>query len=422
MTLLALGINHKTASVALREKLAFAPDAMACAHQQALRIASVNELVIVSTCNRTELYGHIEPDNEEVLLDWLCQFHQIDKETLRPYLYVHKQEQAVQHLIRVSSGLDSLVLGEPQILGQIKQAYSAAREVGSVYRILDKLFQNTFAVAKQIRTQTDIGANAVSVAYAAVNLSKQIFSDLSETKVLLIGAGETIELAAKHLAEQNVAKMFVANRTIERAQILSRQFNAQAITLGDIPLYLPQADIVISSTAAPLPILGKGAVETALKQRKHQPMLLVDIAVPRDIESEVAELNDAYLYTVDDLQGIIEQNMEARQKAAIDAEQIVLSRSQEFMAWLASLQSVDHICEYRAHSEHTRDLCVQQALGKLQQGEDVESVIRELAYKLTNKLIHQPTVSLNEMARKGQQDKLETLCHSLGISINQELN
>ncbi|MCE2593565.1 glutamyl-tRNA reductase [Motilimonas cestriensis] len=420
MTLFALGINHKTASVALREKLAFAPDAMASAHQQALTIEPLHELVIVSTCNRTELYGHIESGHEEQLLDWLCQFHHIDKAELRPYLYIYKQEQAIAHLIRVSSGLDSLVLGEPQILGQIKQAYGVSREVGAVFRILDKLFQHTFAVAKQIRSQTDIGANAVSVAYAAVNLSKQIFSELSDTKVLLIGAGETIELAAKHLVEQNVAKMFVANRTIERAELLSEQFGAKAITLGDIPQYLPQADIVISSTAAPLPILGKGAVETALKQRKHQPMLLVDIAVPRDIESEVAELNDAYLYTVDDLQGIIEQNMEARQKAAVDAERIVTARSKEFMAWLASLQSVNHIREYRQRSEQTRDLCVSQALAKLQQGGDVEAVIRELGFKLTNKLIHQPTVSLTEMARKGQQDKLETLCHSLGLSTHQD--
>lgn len=422
MTLLALGINHKTASVALREQLAFAPDAMAAAHQSALALASVNELVIVSTCNRTEIYASLVEDDETELLAWLCQFHQLNLATLQPYIYSHKQRDAASHLIRVASGLDSLVLGEPQILGQIKQAYQLAREVGSVYRILDKLFQHGFAVAKQIRTQTDIGANAVSVAYAAVNLSKQIFADLSDTQVLLIGAGETIELAAKHLAEQHVAKMFVANRTRERAEILASQFNATALTLGEIPTYLAQADIVISSTAAPLPILGKGAVETALKQRKHQPMLLVDIAVPRDIESEVAELNDAYLYTVDDLQGIIEQNLEARQKAAVDAERIVATRSQDFMAWLASLRSVNHIREYRHNSESVRDLCVSRALAQLQQGEDPAAVIKELGFKLTNKLIHQPTISLTEMARSGQQDKLETLCQGLGLSADRDLN
>ncbi|MCE2569977.1 glutamyl-tRNA reductase [Motilimonas eburnea] len=422
MTLLALGINHKTASVALREQLAFAPDAMAAAHQSALALASVNELVIVSTCNRTEIYASLAIDDEGELLAWLCRYHNLNRATLQPYLYCHKQRDAAAHLIRVASGLDSLVLGEPQILGQIKQAYQQARDVDCVYRILDKLFQHSFAVAKQIRTQTDIGANAVSVAYAAVNLSKQIFAELAETSVLLIGAGETIELAAKHLAEQRVAKMFVANRTRERAEVLASQFNATAITLGDIPHYLSQADIVISSTAAPLPILGKGAVETALKQRKHQPMLLVDIAVPRDIESEVAELNDAYLYTVDDLQGIIEQNLEARQKAAIDAERIVRVRSQDFMAWLASLRSVNHIREYRENSEAVRDACVQRALAQLQQGEDPGAVIKELGFKLTNKLIHQPTISLTEMARSGQQDKLATLCQGLGISADQDLN
>lgn len=419
MTLLALGINHKTASVDLREKVAFSPEQVRAANKQALELGIANEIAVVSTCNRTEIYASVSDGDTAKVSQWLADFHQLDLASLSPYLYQHQDEAAVVHLNRVAAGLDSLVLGEPQILGQVKQAYNEGREAGSLFRVLDKWFQHSFTVAKQVRSETEIGANAVSVAYAAVSLSKQIFADLAETNVLLIGAGETIELTAKHLAEQQVNHIYVANRTVERAQNLAEQFadkvKVQAMALSDIPQYLPQADIVITSTASQLPILGKGAVETALKQRKHQPMLLVDIAVPRDIETQVGELNDAYLYTVDDLQGIIEQNLEARQKAAVDAEGIIGRRSGEFMAWLSSLSSVDNIRQYRQRSEQTRDECVAAALAKLQAGAEPESVIKELGFKLTNKLIHKPTIALTESARRGQQEQTAAICFALGL-------
>ncbi|WP_445779148.1 glutamyl-tRNA reductase, partial [Shewanella sp.] len=325
---------------------------------------------------------------------------------------------AVKHLMRVASGLDSLVLGEPQILGQVKQAFVKAKEAGTTAATIDRLFQNTFSVAKKVRTDTEIGAAAVSVAFAAVSMAKHIFSSLSTTKVLLIGAGETIELVAKHLKDNGVAAMVVANRTIERAQAMCEEFNATAITLQQIPDFLAKADIVISSTASPLPILGKGMVEKALKQRRHQPMLLVDIAVPRDIEAEVGELDDAFLYTVDDLHSIIEQNMASRKEAAEQAELITEEQSHLFMEWIRSLESVDSIREYRSQSLAIKDELVERALNKLSQGGNSEEVIVELANRLTNRLIHSPTQSLTAASRQGDLNTLGLLRTALGLDKN----
>ncbi len=327
MSLLAIGINHNTASVELREKVAFGPDKLAKALQELESNSNVNGSVILSTCNRTEIYCDVKASGKSKLIDWLSLFHQVSPEELKPSLYLHEEQAAIRHLMRVSCGLDSLVLGEPQILGQVKQAYSDARENAAVDTSMEKLFQKTFSVAKRVRTETEIGGSAVSVAYAACTLAKQIFESLAESTVLLVGAGETIELVAKHLASNGCTKIIVANRTRERAMGLAQQFGAEVIGLTEIPDHLPKADIVISSTASPLPIIGKGMVETALKVRKHQPMLLIDIAVPRDIESQVGELNDAYLYTVDDLQSIVDSNIEQRKVEAIQAEAIVSEES-----------------------------------------------------------------------------------------------
>ena len=320
--------------------------------------------------------------------------------------------------MRVSSGLDSLILGEPQILGQVKQSFAKAREAGSVAITMDRLFQNTFSVAKKVRTETEIGAAAVSVAFAAVSMAKHIFSSIKSTKVLLIGAGETIELVARHLKDNGVASMVVANRTLSRAEGMCEEFGATAITLEQIPDYLAQADIVISSTASPLPILGKGMVEKALKQRRHQPMLLVDIAVPRDIEAEVADLDDAFLYTVDDLQGIIEQNMASRREAAEQAEIIAEDESHLFMEWVRSLESVDSIREYRTQSMAIKDELVERAINKLAQGGDSEQLLLELANKLTNKLIHAPTQALTAASRQGDLNSLGQLRSALGLDKN----
>jgi glutamyl-tRNA reductase len=415
MTLLALGINHNSAPVSLREKVAFSPDNIDDALASIIANKVASEAVIVSTCNRTEIYCKIAEDTPESVSQWLQDYHQLPAMALSAYIYRHYDADAVRHLMRVAGGLDSLVLGEPQILGQIKQAFAKAKQLDSVSQTLDKLFQKTFTAAKRVRTETDIGANAVSVAFAAVSLSKHIFDDLSKTRVLLIGAGETIDLVATHLAEQNVQQMMVANRTLSRAQVLADKFGASILTLEDIPHHLHKADIVISSTASPLPIIGKGMIETALKQRKQKPMFLVDIAVPRDIEAEVGELGNAYLYTVDDLQGIIEQNIEARQDAAGQAEHIITEEMQLFTQWLASLSGVDSIKEYRNAAMAEKDILLEKALAAINNGTDSERVLVELANKLTNKLIHAPTQALVSAAKNNHDEELLLVRKVIGL-------
>ena len=407
MSLLAIGVNHNTAPVDLREKVAFGPEKLAPALQQLKDHEAVNGSVIVSTCNRTEVYCDVKQGSRNKLIDWLSHFHQVDKSDLMPSLYIHEEQAAIKHLMRVSCGLDSLVLGEPQILGQVKQAFSDSREQEAVDPAIDKLFQKTFSVAKRVRTETDIGGNAVSVAYAACTLAKHIFESLADSTVLLVGAGETIELVAKHLAANGCTKMIVANRTVERAQGLASEFGAEVISLPEIPEHLHRADIVISSTASPLPILGKGMVETALKVRRHQPMLLIDIAVPRDIEAQVGDLNDAYLYTVDDLQSIIDSNIEQRKVEAIQAEAIVTEESAAFMSWMRSLQAVDSIRDYRKSANEIREDLLAKSMQALASGADPEKVMRELSNKLTNKLIHAPTRALQSAAENGGTRKIK---------------
>lgn len=407
MTLLALGINHKTAPVEIREKVVFAPEKLSTALRELLSDQAVNEAAILSTCNRTELYCSVASENSDPLIDWISRYHSLALNDVAPYTYSYSDQAAVQHILRVASGLDSLVLGEPQILGQIKDAYTWANDAGAIGQQLNRLFQHTFSVAKQIRTDTAIGSNPVSVAFAAVTLSKQIFTSLDQHTALLIGAGETIELVARHLSEQGIKKIIVANRTAERAQLLASQFNGEAITLAEMPDRLKEADIVISSTASQLPILGKGAVESALKQRKHRPIFMVDIAVPRDIEAEVGTLNDVYLYTVDDLHEVIEEGRKSREAAAEEAEEIIDNQVEHFMGWLRSLDSVDAIRSYRSQAELTRDACVKQAERQLAAGKDPEAVMKELARSLTNKLIHEPTVQMNQAAFEGRKNILD---------------
>jgi glutamyl-tRNA reductase len=304
----------------------------------------------------------------------------------------------------VASGLDSLILGEPQILGQIKDAYQTASQAGTLGGQLDRLFQHTFSVAKQIRTDTAIGASPVSVAFAAVSLAKQIFSQLEKHTALLIGAGETIELAARHLHQNRVGRMIIANRTVENAHALAEEFGAFAITLPEITQHLAEADIVISSTASPLPVLGKGSVESALKKRKHRPMLMVDIAVPRDIEPEVSELKDVYLYTVDDLQGIITEGLRTRQEAALQAEEIIDTAASHFMHWLQSLNAVTTIRAVRENAQQQRDAELERAIRQLHAGKNAEQVMAELANRLTNKLIHTPSVQLKKAGYDNRDD------------------
>ncbi|WP_318482445.1 glutamyl-tRNA reductase [Photobacterium leiognathi] len=415
MTLLALGINHKTASVDLREKVAFSPEKLTLALQQLKNHPEVLSGVIVSTCNRTEVYCEISQSGPGVIIDWLTKFHQITAEELMPSLYFHEEQAAARHLMRVACGLDSLVLGEPQILGQVKQSYSESKDIEAVGGTLEKLFQKTFTVAKRVRTETDIGGNAVSVAYAACSLARQIFESLSGVTILLVGAGETIELVSRHVVEQGCNSLIVANRTRERAEGIAREFGAEVISLEEIPEHLHRADIVISSTASPLPIVGKGMVEMALKQRRHQPMLLVDIAVPRDIEQQVGELNDAYLYSVDDLHSIVEKNREQRKVAAIQAEAIVSEESAAFMQWLRSLEAVDSIRDYRQFADQIKQELLQRSLQAIANGTDPEKALAELSNKLTNKLIHAPTKAMQQVAKNGESDKLVVIREALGL-------
>ncbi len=409
MSIVAVGINHKTAPVAVREKISFNPDKLSSALQEMLHYVECKEAAILSTCNRTELYlvqSEKLDITQEKVVAWLAHHHNIPASTFIPSLYWHNDQQAVNHMMRVACGLDSLVLGEPQILGQMKQAYNQAKACGSMSLIMDRLFQRTFGVAKQVRTETEIGASAVSVAFAAVNLAKHIFASLEKAKVLLVGAGETIELVAKHLYENKVGQITVANRTLSRAELMAQQIGADVITLAQIPEKMADADIVISSTGSTLPIIGKGMVEHALAKRKHRPVFMVDLAVPRDIEEQVAELEDVFLYTVDDLQGIIAKNLENRRKAAVEAEAIVNKQTSGFMSWLRGLNTQDTVVSYRNQCLAERDLLLEKAKQQLQSNKDPEAVIAELATKLTNKFMHAPTSAIQTAAQGGELDKL----------------
>ena len=406
MGFIALGINHRTAGGEVRERVSFSPEQLPDALQRLRAEAGADEVAILSTCNRTELYCAQEQLDADRLVEWVARFHGMTAEELRRSSYLHQDAGAVNHMMRVAAGLDSMVLGEPQILGQMKDAWQAARTAGTLGPYLDRLFQSTFNMAKQVRTDTAIGENPVSVAFAAVSLARQIFADLRRSTALLIGAGETIALVARHLFEQGVGRIIVANRTLQRAELLSEPLGGQAIVLTQIPDILAECDVVISSTASPLPILGKGAVERALKQRRHKPMFMVDIAVPRDIEPEVGSLADVYLYTVDDLHEVIEENMRSRQGAAEAAERLIELGTGEFMQRLRALAAVDVVRSYRQKAEQARDQELQKALAKLQRGADPEQVMTEMARLLTNKLLHEPSVQLKQMTAQGRIEAL----------------
>lgn len=396
MSLFSLGISHQTAPVAIRERVAVPDDSLKDALADLHRFAKLEETSIVSTCNRTEIYCRQNSGETKRIMEWLCGYKDIHKDDLAPFLYTHPNQQAVQHAFRVASGLDSMVLGESQILGQMKTAFSTAHQEGKTGKILNRLFQQSFSVAKHVRTQTAIGANAVSVAYAAVNLAKQIFADLSEQRVLMIGAGETIALAAQHLQSQGVKHFTIANRTIERGIELAKTLDGRAVELSELAEELINAEIVISSTASTLPILGKGMIESTLKKRKNKRMFLVDLAVPRDIEPEVAKLSNVYLYTVDDLREVVSENMDSRKRAAEQAEGIIDTHTGEFIQWLNSL---DHEPLMKALREQTlaiRNSELERGLRRIQAGDNPELVLQQLAHSLSQKFLHQPTTELND--------------------------
>lgn len=396
MQFVSYGINHNTAPVHIRENIAFNSEALPAALTSLKQHSGVIEAVILSTCNRTEIYCYLDDDCDNTISIWLHQFHQQAEAVLNEFSYCHQGDDAIRHLLRVACGLDSMVLGESQILGQIKTAYSHALNADTLGKSLGRLFQHAFTVAKQVRTDTAIGNSPVSIAFAAVSLAKQIFSNLADSTALLIGAGDTIELAARHLRDNGIGRIIIANRTIERAHNLAMQINGYAISLSEMPAHLAEADIVISSTASQLPILGKGSVERALKQRKHRPIFMVDIAVPRDIEPEVGSLEDIYLYCVDDLREIIDENLQSRRNAAQQAEEIIDNQVEHFIAWMRTQDAVPIIRAIRDKAEIESEHLLEKAKKQLEQGVPAQQVINDLARTLTKKLLHEPSRQLRQ--------------------------
>jgi len=406
MALIAIGLNHLTAPLAFRERVAFAPENTASALAELTAEPGVREAAILSTCNRTELYCTVEGGNETVPAAWLQRHHQLTGERLGEFLYLHTDADAVRHLFRVATGLESMVLGEPQILGQVKDAYALARDAQTLRAPLDRLFQNTFAVAKRVRSDTRIGANPVSVAFTAVRLAERVFADLGQACVLLIGAGETIELAARHLTEARVRRLIVANRTLENAQVLAGRFGGYAITLGDLPKHLAEADVVISSTASREPVLDRDTVAAAIAQRRRKPMFLVDIAVPRDIDPAVASIEDVFLYTIDDLREVIDENLRGRREAARDAEAMIELSVEHFMGWWRALDLHNPVSELRRAAEVDRDEVLAKAKAMLARGRPADEVLAFLANTLTNKLLHAPSANLRAAALRGDAELL----------------
>jgi glutamyl-tRNA reductase len=420
MSLLTLGINHTTAPIEVREKVAINEQNLSHALKKLITVPQVDEAAIISTCNRTELYCEVNQLNKgkEEILCWLNSFHNLSSSDTQPYIYDHLDDSVVRHIFRVACGLDSMVLGEPQILGQLKSAYQDAVQADTLGRNLNQLFQRSFNVAKKVRTNTEIGTNPVSVASAAVSLSKNIFGDFKNYSALLIGAGETIELAAEHLKSAGIGNIVVANRSIDRAQVIADRVGGRGISLSYISEALPKSEIVITATASTLPILGKGLVESALKQRKHKPIFMVDLAVPRDVEPEVAKLSDVYLYTIDDLQNVIDDNLKSRQQAANEAEIIIAHEVQEFSQWLRGQGVVATVRAYRNKAELQRDTVLDKAKKMLAQGKPTEEVLQFIAYTLTNKLTHEPTEALHMAGKKGKNELIDAARILLNLDNN----
>ena len=406
MQLYTIGVNHTTAPIEIRENVAFGADSIREALSD-LTNKKAAEAAILSTCNRTEIY--VQSADALPVMGWLADYHQLDLNHIQPYTYTLANQEAVKHAFRVASGLDSMVLGEPEILGQFKQSVKLAQEAGTLGTHLHQLFQRTFEVAKEVRTNTDIGGSSISMAAATVKLAQRIFGDLCEQKILFIGAGEMITLCANHFAAQKPKSMTVANRTKERGLELAEKIHAEAILLNDLPAHFADFDIVITSTASQLPIVGLGMVERAIKARKHRPIFMVDLAVPRDIEAEVVQLDDVFLYTVDDLAQVVTDGIENRQEAAVSAEMIISTRVEAFMHWLQKRNSVPTIKALRDQAETMRTAELEKAIKLIQKGESPEKVLEKLSLAITNKMLHAPSHALN----RSHGDEHERLAQQL---------
>lgn len=406
MQLYTIGVNHTTAPIEIRENVAFGADSIRKALSD-LTNKKAAEAAILSTCNRTEIY--VQSADALPVMGWLADYHQLDLNHIQPYTYTLANQEAVKHAFRVASGLDSMVLGEPEILGQFKLSVKLAQEAGTLGTHLHQLFQRTFEVAKEVRTNTDIGGSSISMAAATVKLAQRIFGDLSEQKILFIGAGEMITLCANHFAAQKPKSMTVANRTKERGLELAEKIHAEAILLNDLPTHFADFDIVITSTASQLPVVGLGMVERSIKARKHRPIFMVDLAVPRDIEAEVAQLDDVFLYTVDDLAQVVTDGIENRQEAAVSAEMIISTRVEAFMHWLQKRNSVPTIKALRDQAETMRTAELEKAIKLIQKGESPEKVLEKLSLAITNKMLHAPSHALN----RSHGDEHERLAQQL---------
>lgn len=407
MQLFAFGINHHNAPLVVREQFAFAPESLSEALRDLKARPGIEEAAILSTCNRTEVYCNTyEPDRA---IAWLANYRHYNDTAYQSYLATWPDEFAVRHAFRVASGLDSMVLGEPQILGQLKQAVRCAEQAGTLGVLLHKLFQRSFSIAKAVRTQTEVGAHTVSMTAAAVKLAERIYPSISGQSVLLIGAGEMIEAAATHFAAKHPKALTVANRTLERGRELVRRFRGNAILLSDLPAHLAEHDIIVTCTSSSLPIVGKGLIERALKVRKHRPLFIVDLAVPRDVEPEVQELDDVFLYSVDDLGDIVRQGVANREASVREAEAIITSGVEDFLRWVQSRNAVPAIRALRESVENSRQAELDQAVRRLERGEDPRAVLEALSYGLSNKFLHLPTQGLEDSHSREREEFLALL-------------
>jgi len=414
MSIITVGLNHTTAPLDLRERAVVDDAGMSSALRSLSNFPGVSEAAILSTCNRTDLYCGMGA-GQDAPTRWFDEFLGLDRRDLTGHLYVHREDDAVRHVMRVASGLDSMVLGEPQILGQLKQAYGLARREGSLGVVLDKLFQRSFSVAKRVRTDTDIGASPVSVAYAAVTLAHRIFGELDARTALLVGAGETVELCARHLASSRIGRMVIANRTLEHARRIATALGAYAIALDEVPLHLAEADIVISSTGSREPVISSGQVRAAVGRRRRRPMFMADLAVPHDIDRDAGDLPDVYLYSVDDLADVIEEGRQRRVAAAGVAEGIIDQQVAEFMAWMRGRRVSSVIVQVRESAAAAREEVLEKARRRLRGGESPDEVIEYVARTLTNKLLHTPSTGIREAGENDRQDIVEAARLLFGV-------
>ena len=415
MAILAIGINHASAPLALRERVAFAPERTPAALKELHDTPGVDAAAILSTCNRTEVYVEHGPGAQSHALDWLLRFHGLDLADLASATYQYQDAAAVRHIFRVATGLDSLIIGEPQILGQLKQAYRLAQDARTLSGPLEQLLQRSFSVAKSVRTETRLGANAVSVAYAAVRLATQVFDEMHKRHVVLVGAGETIELVARHLLGAGVRRMVVVNRTLERARALAERIGGQAARLEDLRLHLADCDILVTAAHGSEPLLTAAMLRQARSARKHHALFAVDLGVPRNIEAAAAKLDDIYLYSIDDLKDVVEEGMRGRRAAAQQAESMVALHVDEFMGWWRERLAAGAIVSMRARADLARANSLAQALKRLRHGDAPEVVLEQLSHALTNRLLHRPTVGLRSAAALGDEEFLEMAVRLLAL-------